>query len=106
MLFYWPNCSIPFCLLQFFPILFFLSIGLYCGAGVFGVIRCKSFSRSLARPTSFNNNNTISVVKSKLSYVLYYRVKHMFYPYLNCQNFYFLSSNSNNIKRYVSILIF
>ena len=40
-----------------FPFLFFLSIGWYCGAVVFGLIGCRSLSLSLALPTSFNNNN-------------------------------------------------
>ena len=40
-----------------FPFLFFLSIGGYYGAGVFGLIGCRSLSGSLALPTSFNNNN-------------------------------------------------
>ena len=41
-------------LLQFFPFSFFLSIGWYCGAGVFGLIGCISLSLSLALPTIFN----------------------------------------------------
>ena len=40
-----------------FPFLFFLSIGWYCGAGVFRLIGCISLSLSLALPTFFNNNN-------------------------------------------------
>ena len=40
-----------------FPFLYFLSIGSYCGAGVFGLIGCTSLSLSLAMPTSYNNNN-------------------------------------------------
>ena len=36
-----------------FHFLFFLSIGWYCGAEVFGLIRCISLSLSLALPTSF-----------------------------------------------------
>ena len=43
----------------FFPFLFFLSIGWYCGAGVFGLIGCIPLSDSLALPTFFNNNNNI-----------------------------------------------
>ena len=35
-----------------------LSIGWFCGAGVFGLIGCLSLSHSLEFPTSFNNNNT------------------------------------------------
>ena len=41
----------------YFPILFFLSTGLYWGAWVFGLIGCISLSLSLALLTSFNNNN-------------------------------------------------
>ena len=40
-----------------FPFHFFLSIGWYCGAEVFGLIGCISLSLSLALPTSFNSNN-------------------------------------------------
>ena len=40
-----------------FPFCFFLSIGWYCGAGVFGLIGCIPLSLSLALPTFFNNNN-------------------------------------------------
>ena len=38
-------------------VLFFLSIGWYCGAGVFGLIGCISLSPSLVLLTFFNNNN-------------------------------------------------
>ena len=41
----------------FFHFLFFLSIGWYCGDGVFGLIRCKSLYHSFALPTYLNNNN-------------------------------------------------
>ena len=40
-----------------FSFLFFLSIGWYCGAGIFGLIGCASLSLSLALPTFLNNNN-------------------------------------------------
>ena len=40
-----------------FPFLFFLSIGWYCGAGVFGLIGCISLSLNLSLPTFFNNNS-------------------------------------------------
>ena len=43
MLLYWPKLLYPFYNLQlFFPFssFFFLSIGWYCGAGVFGLIGC------------------------------------------------------------------
>ena len=54
MFFIGLSCSIPFCLLLFFP--FFLSICWYRGAGVVGLIRCRLLSLSLALRTSFNNN--------------------------------------------------
>ena len=39
MPFYWPSCSLPFCLLLFsLPLL--CPLGWYCGAGVFGLIGC------------------------------------------------------------------
>ena len=45
MLFYWPKMLYPFYNLLLFSLLFFLSIGWYCGAGVFGLIGCyHSFS--------------------------------------------------------------
>ena len=46
MLFYWPMLLYPYySLLLFFPFsIFFLSIGWYCGAGVFGLIGCSSIS--------------------------------------------------------------
>ena len=53
------SCSILSSLLwssTIFPFLFFWYIGWNCGAGVFGLISCISFSLSLALPTSFNNN--------------------------------------------------
>ena len=55
-LFYWPKLLHPFLSSTIFPFLFFLSIGWYCGAGVFGLIGCRSLSPNLALPTSFNNN--------------------------------------------------
>ena len=51
--------SIPTIVFYHFSFLFSLSIGLYCGAEVFGLMRCISLSLSLALPTSFNNNNKI-----------------------------------------------
>ena len=51
------SCSISTISSTKFPFLFFLSIGWYCGAAVFGLIGCISLSLSLALPTSFNNNN-------------------------------------------------
>ena len=47
------SCSIPTIVFYFFLFLFFLSVGLYCGAGVFGLIGCIS----LYQPIFFNNNN-------------------------------------------------
>ena len=40
-----------------FPFLFYLYIGWYCGAGVFGLIRSKLLSHSLALLTFLKNNN-------------------------------------------------
>ena len=52
------RCSIyPFLSSTIFHFLFFLSMGWYCWAGVFGLIRCGSLAPSLALPTSFNNDN-------------------------------------------------
>ena len=59
MLYYWPNY--PFLPSTILPFLFLLSIGWYCGAGVFGLIGCRSLSPSLALPTSFNNHNNNKV---------------------------------------------
>ena len=60
MLLYWPKLLYPYYSLLLFSPLFFLSIGWYCGAGVFELIRCTSLSISLALPTFFNNNNNRS----------------------------------------------
>ena len=53
-------CSIP--TMVFYPLsfLFLLSLGWYCGAGIFGLIGCISLSPSLALPTFFHNNNNQS----------------------------------------------
>ena len=56
MVFYWPKPLVSF-LTNSVPLLFVLYIGWYCGAGFYGLIRCKSPSPSLASSTSFNNNN-------------------------------------------------
>ena len=53
MLLYWPKLLYPYYSLLLFPFLFFLSIGCYCGAGVFGLIGCISLSQCLALLTSF-----------------------------------------------------
>ena len=42
ILFYWPKMQDPFLSSTVFLFLFFLSIGSYCGAVVFRMIRCKS----------------------------------------------------------------
>ena len=57
MLFYWLKLLYPTIVFYSFPSLFFLSIGWYCGAGVFGLIGCISLSLNIALPTFFNNNN-------------------------------------------------
>ena len=49
--------ALSFFVFNYFPFLFFSSIGLLCGAGVFGLIRCQSPSPGLALPIFFNNNN-------------------------------------------------
>ena len=61
MLFYWPCCSLTFCLLQF-PFLFFHSLGWCCGVEVFGLIGCSSLSPSLTLPTFHNKNNNNKMV--------------------------------------------
>ena len=51
-------CSISTIVLYYFSLyLLFLSIGWYCGAGVFGLMGCTSLSLSLALPAFFNYNN-------------------------------------------------
>ena len=50
------NCSHPFCLLLF-SFVFCLSMGWYCGAGVFGPIGCPALSPGFALTTIFNNNS-------------------------------------------------
>ena len=68
MLFYWPKLLCPYySLLLFFPFLFFLSIGWYFLAGVFGLIGCPSLSLSVARPIFFNNNNNNVIRKPKIN---------------------------------------
>ena len=57
MLLYWPKLLYPYYCLLLFPFLFFVSIGWYCGTGVFGLIGCIPLSLSLALPTLFNNND-------------------------------------------------
>ena len=47
------SCSIPTIVFYSFSFLFFLSIGWYCGAGVFGLRGCISLSLSCALPTPF-----------------------------------------------------
>ena len=56
MPFWWPSCSLFFCLQLFSFSLLFL-YRLYCEAGVFGLIGCQSPSPGLALPIFFNNNN-------------------------------------------------
>ena len=57
MLYCWPK--LPYSILSSttIPFVFFLSIGWYCGAGVFRLIGFRSLSPTHALPTSFNNNN-------------------------------------------------
>ena len=49
--------AISFFVFNYFPFLFFSSIGWLCGAGVFRLIGCQSPSPGLALPIFFNNNN-------------------------------------------------
>ena len=52
MLLYWPKLLYPYYIVfYFFPLSLFLSIGWYCGAGVFGLIWCIPLSLSLALST-------------------------------------------------------
>ena len=62
------RCSISTIVFYFFPFLFFLFIGWYCGAGVFGLIGCIPLSLSLALPIFFNNNNLLYASTFKLSH--------------------------------------
>ena len=55
LFFYWPKLFDHFLSSINFPFIFFLSIGLYCLAGVVGLIACRSLTPSLALPTSFIN---------------------------------------------------
>ena len=55
--FYWHKLLYAFLTSTIFIFIFFMSIGWYCGAGVLGLIGCRSLSSGLALPTSFNNNN-------------------------------------------------
>ena len=69
MLSYWPKLLYPYYSLLLFSRFSSLSIGWYCGAGVFGLMECVSLSFSLALPTFFNNNNTLLLV---LKYSLFF----------------------------------
>ena len=60
MLLYWPKLLYPyyFTIPTIFPIIFFLSIGWFCGAVIFGLIVCVYIT--LAQPCTadlFNINN-------------------------------------------------
>ena len=59
MLKYWPKLLYLFSSSTIFPFLFVLSIGWYCGAGVFGLMGCICTTT-----TSFfnNNNNKINII--------------------------------------------
>ena len=62
MLLCWPKLLYPYySLLLFFPFLFFMSIGWYCGAVVFGLIVAVVFGL-----TFFNNNNKVADSEDKL----------------------------------------
>ena len=75
MLLYLPKLLYPYySLLLFFPFLFFLSVGWYCGAGVFGLIGCTSLSALHCRPfldnNNNNNNNNIPSPLAEIGYVI------------------------------------
>ena len=80
MLLYWPKLLYPYynLLYTLFPFLFFLSMGWYCGAGVFGLIGCIPLSLSLALPTFFNNNNNNN--NNSMQHTAYYRAILRYYP--------------------------
>ena len=68
MLFHLPKLLYPYhSLLPFFSFSVFLSIGWYCGAGVFGLIGCISLSLCLVLTTLLcnNDNNNNSYWKSR-----------------------------------------
>ena len=68
MLFYWPMLLYPYYrILQFFIFSFFLSIGWYCRASVFGLIGCISLTHSRALTTSFNDNNNNNNKKASMT---------------------------------------
>ena len=52
MLIYWPKLLYPCVYSANFPFLFFPSIDWYCGAGVFLLIECRSFSLCFAQDGS------------------------------------------------------
>ena len=63
--FYWPELLVP--LLSSTAVLFFfISIGRYFGAALFGLIWCKSVSPILLLPSFFNTNNTNNKNKNYL----------------------------------------
>ena len=49
--------ALSFFVFNYFPFLFFSSIGWQCGTGVFRLIGCQSPSPGFALPIFFNNNN-------------------------------------------------
>ena len=57
MLLYWPKLLYPYYCILLFLFSLLLSIGWYCGAGVFGLMGFTSLSLSLSLPTFFNNNH-------------------------------------------------
>ena len=62
--------ALSFFVFNYFPLLFFSSIGWECWAGVFGLIGCQSPSPGLALPIFFNNNNKRFHANSFCQYIV------------------------------------
>ena len=95
------SCSIPTIVFYNFSLLFFLSIGWHCGAGVFGLMGCISLSLSLSLPTSFNNNNSHAE-----SFPLYYAVRNGLHNTLGDVQINTLFINSQKFHSFHVLLVF
>ena len=75
------SCSIPTIVFYYFSLLFFLSKGWHCGAGVFRLIGWISLSLSLALPNYFNNNNNNNNISMLINiiykYYTYYYIMYL-----------------------------